>query len=232
MKNILLFSLLFALISANAQTLTFTSGDSLYISKTSTDINESINLYGRVESDATSAVSVNWRIDSVYNPNSLGLSVCDTIYCLDIIVGNETNTFSMDPNVNYPMKGTFTPAGVAGEVYLKVKVVVVGSSDAPSYIIYKGDIEVDIADGISTFETTTISIFPNPTASYINVNVNGAEKINKIVVYNVIGKVVELVNTVSSNNTINVKDFDNGLYIVKLFGENETLFHTQSFVKK
>jgi len=92
----------------------------------------------------------------------------------------------------------------------------------------------DVKEGVGLIEDfkTTISIFPNPASSSVYINLSEEKSISKISIYNIIGKKVKEIYNINKQNTINVSGFNNGLYIIKLFGKNEELFHTQSFVKK
>ena len=72
----------------------------------------------------------------------------------------------------------------------------------------------------------SISIYPNPATTVLNVN---AEGYNTIEMVNVLGQVVYSANA-TSNMQINVRDLNNGVYFVRLNGANGTA--TQKFIKK
>ena len=70
------------------------------------------------------------------------------------------------------------------------------------------------------------SIYPNPATTVLNVN---AEGFNTIEIVNLLGQTVYTANT-TSNMQINVSELNNGVYFVRMNGENGTA--TQKFIKK
>jgi hypothetical protein len=72
----------------------------------------------------------------------------------------------------------------------------------------------------------SISIYPNPATSVLNVEAEGFSTIEMV---NVLGQVVYSANA-TSNMQINVSNLDNGVYFVRLNGANGTA--TQKFIKK
>lgn len=90
--------------------------------------------------------------------------------------------------------------------------------------------DVEIAQGIGIAENeaaaNTVSIYPNPATSILNVNANGY---NTVEIINMLGQVVYS-TTMTDNAQINVRSLNNGVYFVRLNGENGTT--TQKFIKK
>lgn len=72
----------------------------------------------------------------------------------------------------------------------------------------------------------TLSIYPNPATSVLNVNAEGYSTIELV---NMLGQVVYSANA-TSNMQVNVSNLDNGVYFVRLNGANGTA--TQKFIKK
>lgn len=70
------------------------------------------------------------------------------------------------------------------------------------------------------------SIYPNPATTVLNVN---AEGFNTIEIVNLLGQTVYTANT-TSNMQINISNLNNGVYFVRMNGENGTA--TQKFIKK
>ena len=86
-----------------------------------------------------------------------------------------------------------------------------------------------------SFDTTETKLFPNPTNGIVELSLSNTDRtaINALVVYDILGKkVVHLTNS-SFDNTISIdlKDYSNGLYIVKLQNDNQTL-KTLKLVKR
>lgn len=72
----------------------------------------------------------------------------------------------------------------------------------------------------------TVSIFPNPATTVLNVN---AEGYNTVEIVNLLGQTVYTANA-TSNMQINVSNLNNGVYFVRMNGANGTA--TQKFIKK
>lgn len=90
------------------------------------------------------------------------------------------------------------------------------------------DIEIAQGNGIAENEVvaSSVSIYPNPATSILNVNANGY---NTVEIINMLGQVVYS-TTMTDNAQINVRSLTNGVYFVRLNGENGTT--TQKFIKK
>lgn len=80
---------------------------------------------------------------------------------------------------------------------------------------------------IDNNELLDISVYPNPTSNYVNINtLDGAN----IKVYNIVGKVVKSVTTLSNDYSMDVSDLSTGVYLVKLISEGK--FATQKLIIK
>lgn len=77
----------------------------------------------------------------------------------------------------------------------------------------------------ATFNSTTISLHPNPTSTNFVVNTTGRVKIAKIAIYDVSGKkIYSSTITTQQNISIDVSSFSRGIYLVELSSEdNEKL---------
>lgn len=75
---------------------------------------------------------------------------------------------------------------------------------------------------------TTITVFPNPTTSTVNLAISNAVTIDKVVVIDVTGKTVLQQN--QNNTQVNVEKLTAGLYIIEAFSGNDKF--TSKFVKQ
>ena len=76
----------------------------------------------------------------------------------------------------------------------------------------------------TSFENSTIFLYPNPTSSFVNIKTN--DNIDSISVYNLLG---QLVLESMGSETINVQSLDFGQYIMKLTSGNTS--QIRKFVK-
>ncbi|MEE4176998.1 MAG: T9SS type A sorting domain-containing protein [Bacteroides sp.] len=77
--------------------------------------------------------------------------------------------------------------------------------------------EVEIMLGstsVGEINSSSISIYPNPAKDRIFINTN--EAIRKISIFNSLGQVLKAVETPSNRQSIDLSDFDSGLYIISI----------------
>ena len=95
-----------------------------------------------------------------------------------------------------------------------------------AYEIWIDDVVITTGGNGVAENTRTFSIFPNPATTVLNVN---AEGYNTLEIVNLLGQTVYTANA-TSNMQINVSNLNNGVYFVRMNGENGTA--TQKFIKK
>ena len=84
-------------------------------------------------------------------------------------------------------------------------------------------------DGVSDQELSSISVYPNPSHGIYQVE-NTASKAFEISVFNILGKqIMETVNT-RGNYTLDISDFDNGVYFLQITSDNQK--RTISLIKQ
>jgi len=77
--------------------------------------------------------------------------------------------------------------------------------------------------GNDEFNTTTITLYPNPAKDSFTISNTGAESITQISIYEVSGKkVFGQTKSFDTLTTINVSDFAKGIYLVELISENKS----------
>ncbi len=77
----------------------------------------------------------------------------------------------------------------------------------------------------NTLEAIGISVYPNPTSGYININ--STKTIDKVELSNLLGK---RVLQTTQTNQIKINHFANGIYLLKVFANNKSI--TKKIVKK
>lgn len=81
------------------------------------------------------------------------------------------------------------------------------------------DVEVCFTLGLNQVKPSlTVSVAPNPASNNITINTNGAEQSN-VTIVDVLGNIVYNKTIVGNTKTINVSDFRNGVYFIKLESE-------------
>ncbi|UPQ78799.1 T9SS type A sorting domain-containing protein [Flavobacterium azooxidireducens] len=129
----------------------------------------------------------------------------------------------------------FVGVDAVGDRHLKVVNTVTGIVDnlpLPSEYILEFECDNSIFAvskygvlGVNENITTTFSISPNPTRDFLKVNYDGVVLNYSII--DVMGKIVASDN-LTTNNTIDVNELSNGMYILKITTDNEIL--TKKFI--
>jgi hypothetical protein len=102
-----------------------------------------------------------------------------------------------------------------GEVYYMIEVEGV-SCDPQRTLVYSHSNILDTSVGVEEFVSSTISLYPNPATTSINLQVNSTLIGQEYVVFDAIGKVVDKNKIQSTNEIIHLENFNNGNYFVKV----------------
>ncbi|WP_291128341.1 DUF7619 domain-containing protein [Flavobacterium sp. UBA7682] len=92
----------------------------------------------------------------------------------------------------------------------------------PAIVTNRFDTEFVESLGIPTFEANNIILYPNPASELVTVNLsNVAENLKEIVFYDIIGKKIKTISSLSDNQTtIDLSDLSKGVYLVEINTEN------------
>jgi hypothetical protein len=103
----------------------------------------------------------------------------------------------------------------AGETYYMIEVEGV-SCDPQRTLVYSNSNILDTTVGIEDYTSTTISLYPNPANAVIMLQVNNTLIGQEYVVFDAIGKVIYKNKIQSANEIIQLENFNNGNYFVKV----------------
>ena len=79
--------------------------------------------------------------------------------------------------------------------------------------------------GINTIDAIAASVYPNPVQTRLTIDAD-AKIVSKVVVTDVVGKVIATENITSDKTFINTSDFQNGLYVVSLMDASGRIRYT------
>ena len=130
--------------------------------------------------------------------------------------GTFDTTFGLNGKVETTVTSTYA-IGNRGALQPDGKLVVVGSVYGNPFMKY-GVVRYtnDNPLLVNEFENAQIAIFPNPTNGILNIN--SAQKINRIEVYDLLGKLLSIQK--SSSNTIDLTAFISGVYCSRIYLDN------------
>lgn len=137
----------------------------------------------------------------------------------NITVGNTSQIFTNN-TVYVKWDGNASGAWTAVENF--------GASFSKPFVIRPNFGVAPVPTGINEVANANFSVYPNPTTE--NILVNGVVKGSTLELVNALGQVVysEVVNNTKSN--INVANYNNGLYMIRITNGNEVT--TNTFVKQ
>lgn len=78
-----------------------------------------------------------------------------------------------------------------------------------------------------------INLVPNPASQSVNINMDGVDDFNNISVevYDMLGKKVGSISQITNVNTLNIEDYNKGIYFVSVL-RNGVLIRTSKLIKK
>ena len=85
------------------------------------------------------------------------------------------------------------------------------------------DEEEDPHDGIGENRSATVTLYPNPTSSSVNVELGEDVRATDIRLFNTFGQLVSTTSVNASVTTIDLSELPNGLYFVQIFNANERI---------
>ena len=167
-------------------------------------------LSGRVSgTTAQSSLNVSLVTDSFYIQNQGVMNVpaiiTDTTQDMDAMVGILWYSF-----------GTFklTPRNNADIINFSLPLVIVGAKE-----------EVN--------NTINMKYYPNPASSNVTIEVKNAEGVNyEAFFYDLKGQLLKSESLRNTSNNVNVSDFNNGIYIVRIMNNNEVVGTTKLVISK
>lgn len=121
---------------------------------------------------------------------------------------------------------TFDPSVGAGVYTITYEVTVYNGCLATE----TGTIEVMTCTGINTItEANELKLFPNPATD--NLTISGTKEIVSVSIYDFTGKLVKIIETNSSQETVRITDLAKGLYTMTILMEDQSQ-GTMKFVKE
>ncbi len=86
--------------------------------------------------------------------------------------------------------------------------------------------------GINSYTSNDFSIYPNPANSEINIYTTGKNNIKTISIYNNLGQLMTVNGKTSVKTTLNVSNYENGIYIVKIMTNSNQIITKKFTVLK
>ncbi|MDP3556580.1 MAG: glycine-rich protein [Bacteroidota bacterium] len=163
---------------------------------------------------------------------TVGPTVTATSNASLICVG-QTATLTASGANTYTWNTAATSTVIAVSPTVTTSYTVTGSNGGTCTVAYVITQSVSACTGINgvVINNPAIEVFPNPNNGEFNVNLNSVSENTFIEVYNSIGQLITKEKTTRLNNSLNLKNEANGIYIIKII-ENGELIQKSNFIKQ
>lgn len=173
--------------------------------------------------------SVKWEVYSVEVPATWtnDAFVCDATQCYD--ENTDENAYMITINKSSTLDVHFLNKGEVGVGTVKLLIYeVLDSANTFKIITYVANVQEGV--GVKNIKNELdVKLYPNPATEKLNFSTS--EVVEKLEIYNVIGKQVLQANIKSDFASVAVNQLEKGVYIIKLYSEKGSVY-SQSFVKK
>lgn len=188
-------------------------------------------VHNGVTNNSGAPITIKWiRTVNTFPASWNGSSVCDKITCWGTDVDSKEVDLGIDSSSILDVH--FFNEGRTGSGYVEIIVFdIADSANTVRTLKFYGEANNNV--GISSLDTKSLSIYPNPTSNFIQINgVNQLDAIETIEIYSIIGRKVFQKEVSSLNDLkVNVQNFENGVYLIKLFDKTKNVAYTKTFVK-
>ena len=219
-KIFTLFLFFCGLNMVNAQSLTVTPADSIYITANDSDQFTTINGLIFLHNTRPDSIIVRWHLASDTIPTGWTILFCDNNNCYQLPTAPKTSS-PIAPGDSIDMHAEFSPACIGGVGTMKIGATAERASDdsilASFIFTYKASIANDCPSGINTIDDNAISIFPNPTNNQLSINGLTYGHAVGIQIIDLQGRIISSESSIAANQlSINVSSLTTGLYLIKV----------------
>ncbi len=218
--------LLLSVVFVNAQTLNFEFEEvegAGTIDMASIDVHNYLTL-----ADATKSLDLNWVYATYDFPEEWTFAMCTDDACW--ATQESVLPVELSPDGVIDTKMQFKPNGVEGTGYATLTF-----TDAVDPTISATTTFMATADPTTGITLTQVepkfNFYPNPVVDVMNIELEHYPEVEKIAIYNLVGKEVKSLNTADNQDIIDTSDLIQGMYLIVLEDLNGNLLETRRFSK-
>ena len=171
-----------------------------------------------------------WHRNIVDKPDEWETWVCDNNLCYTSFVEScpENNPVVIAAGDTAILQVHMNPKDLLGCGTIDIDIV---STTDPETVVASGRFNFDVNNGTCTFQTSGINevevealkVLPNPT--YGTFELSNATLVDRVEVYNVVGKLMRSFND-TNNNVFDIGDLQKGLYVVSMLSDEGKILKT------
>ena len=223
MKNLylILFSILVS-VGVFAQNFELSPVNPTYYFTLSPLMDQDFGNHATITNTTDQEINLHWFREVTYLPGGWESAICDRV-CYFPSVGDKSLTLEPNESLDFDVHA-YTRKNPGDSAVIRMKVVEIGTTDTV-YSVYR----FQSASGIDDVEIEDLSVYPNPTTDYFQINKE--ENIGEIHIYNIVGrKVRESDGRVSK--VYDVSNLRSGVYLVRIFATNNRVLKTVRLNKR
>lgn len=216
MKRLLLiYTLFFAqLLRVGAQNITISLTPQIVNAPVSLDSFE-VKAKAIFKNTSNSTKKFVWKRTIIAMTSGWQALICDSKGCWASGVSEAPEQIELAPNATSNIDVYVRPNRVTGAATIEVKVYEVGNETnavTGRYLLATTTTTKDV----NSRTNTGVKVYPNPATDYFSIQ-DDYDVVERIVVYNMIGRVMKNYNTTNNtNNKYILNDLPEGLYIIRL----------------
>ena len=209
------------LTMANAQSLTVTPSDSLYITADDSSQFSTINGLIFLHNNEPDSIIVRWHLASDTIPTGWSILFCDNNQCYQLPTTPKTS-LPIAPGDSIDLHAEFSPACIAGFGTMRIGTTIERSSDdsilETHIFTYQASISNACPTGINNLNTEAdIHVYPNPANQQISISGLIYGHNLDIQIMDLQGRLINSQNILADNLvSINVSTLTTGMYLVKI----------------
>jgi hypothetical protein len=219
MKNLLTLLLCIASVAASAQEFNWTANPSDTTGGTS-DQFEIVNAAYFINSGEDSTFI--W-IRTSDLPTGWANTVCDVNQCYGELV--DSAEFIMAEGDSFKIKSNFYPNNIDGLGCIDLQIF---SLTDRTKVVSRRFCASTILSSVKIANNKALQLYPNPASSELNIEVDGSNK-NNVVIVNALGQIVHSAQINGAHHSIDVANWTPGMYFVKI--EAKGFVSNKSFIK-
>ncbi len=192
--------------------------------------------HGLIKNKTRDTLYIKWRRRVLSIPNGWSTKICDANLCyVEIVDSNIDPDLLLEEPVIIPPYGTanldvhIVANGAVGTGVVEIELSIMGQ---PDDIIGVAEYQMEVRD-VSRQQASSnrksLRVYPNPSNNFINVSTNAL--VDKVVVYNMVGRVVKEFPA-NRSGVYNITNLPNGIYLVSLQDRKGDILKTTRVTKK
>lgn len=197
---------------------------------------EDLVAHGLIQNNTKDTLYIKWKRRVLTIPNGWNTKICDANLCyVEIVDSNIDPDLLLEEPVIIPPYGTanldvhIVPNGAVGTGLVEIELSLLG---LPDDIIGVAEYQMEVKNlnySRAANSRKSLRVYPNPSSNFITVSTNNL--IEKVVVYNMVGREVKTFEP-NRSGVYDISDLRNGIYLVGLYDKTGEIMKTTRVTKK